>query len=164
MSSSRPDTAATKRDVDSYENLSKFIYAREATTYDILLLDGSISNADVRYDGGMGGSGLHWIPFIGRDDKDFDTDILLFYLLTCDPPADVNGITRWGATGTPMCWAARYNNTSAVKVLIGFGGDRTIKTNSNIGYCPNMTPLDIAKRKYNQEIIKLLTECFPSEE
>ena len=48
MSSSRPDTAATKRDVDSYFNICKFIQAREATTYDNLLLDGSISNADVR--------------------------------------------------------------------------------------------------------------------
>ena len=60
---------------------------------------------------------------------DIDTDILLCYLLTCDPPADVNGrtsISGW----TPMWWAALYNNTSAVKVLIHFGGDRTIKTNS----------------------------------
>ena len=62
-----------------------------------------------------------------------------------------------------MWWAALYNNTSAVKVLIDFGGDRTIKTNSNY-YNPNMTPLDIAKKRNNQETIKLLTECFPSEE
>ncbi len=48
MSSSRPDTAATNRDVDSWENRLEFIYAKEATTYDNLLLDGSISNADVR--------------------------------------------------------------------------------------------------------------------
>ena len=62
-----------------------------------------------------------------------------------------------------MWWAALYNNTSAVKVLIDFGGDCTIKTNSNTSP-PNMTPLDIAKEKNNQEIIQLLTECFPSEE
>ncbi len=30
MSSSLPDTAATKRDVDSYENIDKFVYAEEA--------------------------------------------------------------------------------------------------------------------------------------
>jgi hypothetical protein len=64
MSSSRPDTAAT---------------------YDNLLLDGSISNADVR-DGYDGKSGLHWIPGIYRRNKDVDTDILQSYLLTCDPP------------------------------------------------------------------------------
>ena len=58
--SSRPDTAATKRDVDSWENIIKFTYAKEATTYDNLLLDGSISNADVRDGGGY--SGLHEIP------------------------------------------------------------------------------------------------------
>ena len=74
MSSSRPDTAATNRDVDSKENIRKFIEAREATTYDNLLLDGRISNADVR-DGG-GWSGLHWIPFIGFGNEDVDTDIL----------------------------------------------------------------------------------------
>ena len=126
MSSSRPDTAATNRDVDSKENSRTFTQAREATTYDNLLLDGSISNADVR--DGDDSSGLHMIPWIGRDNKDL-TDILLSYLLTCDPPADVNGRDRWGRT--PMWVAAYYNNTSAVKVLIDFGGDRTIKTNSD---------------------------------
>ena len=156
MSSSRPDTAATKRDVDSRENIRKFIYAKEATTYDNLLLDGSISNADVRDE--YGGSGLHIIPWI----KGIDTDILISYLLTCDPPADVNGRDSDGQT--PMRRAAYYNNTSAVKVLIDFGGDRTIKTNSDDKYNSNMTPLDIAKKENNQEIIKLLTECFPSEE
>ena len=156
MSSSRPDTAATKRDVDSWENFYKFTEAREATTYDNLLLDGSISNADVR-SGGY--SGLHRIPGIGSGNKDVDTDILISYLLTCDPPADVNGRNRWGHT--PMLLAANCNNTSAVKVLIDFGGDRTIKTNSNAAYCSNMTPLDVAN---NQGPIKLLTEYFPSEE
>ena len=160
MSSSRPDTAATKRDVYSYENIDKFIWAEEATTYDNLLLDGSISNADVRYHSGY--SGLHWIPYIGSDNEDVDTDILIYYLLTCDPPADVNGRASYGYT--PMWWAAFDNNTSAVKVLIDFGGDRTIKSNSNDYPNPNMTPLDIAKERNNQEAIKLLTECFPSEE
>ena len=149
--------AATNRDVDSKENINKFIEARETTTYDNLLLDGRISNADVRGDNGA--SGLHWIP--DRDYKEIDTDMLLSYLLTCDPPADINGRSSWGRT--PMWEAAYYNNTSAVKVLINFGGDRTIKTNSD-AYHANMTPLDIAKKRNNQETIKLLTECFPSEE
>ena len=159
MSSSRPDTAATNRDVDSKENISKFTWAREATTYDNLLLDGRISNADIRDDDGW--SGLHVIPYIGRDYRWIDTDILISYLLTCDPPADVNGRTYGGLT--PMWKAAYYTNTSAVKVLIDFGGDRTIKSHSNY-YDPNMTPLDVAKKKNNQEIVELLTECFPSEE
>ena len=157
MSSSRPDTAATNRDVDSRENRCKFIDAREATTYDDLLLDGRISNADVRrYDGS---SGLHMIP--GSGNKSIDTDILLSYLLTCDPPADVNGRSNWGCT--PMWYAAYYNYTNAVKVLIDLGGDRTIKINSAT-YYPNTTPLDTAKKRNYQEIIELLTECFPSEE
>ena len=161
MSSSRPDTAATKRDVDSYENIYKFTHAREATTYDNLLLDGSISNADVR-DGSDGWSGLHMIPAIGYGNKDVDTDILISYLLTCDPPADVNGRNRGGQT--PMWEAVYHESTSAVKVLIDFGGDRTIKTNSNIGTVSNTTPLDIAKKYNYKGPIKLLTECFPSEE
>ena len=162
MSSSRPDTAATNRDVDSRENSRKFIRAKEATTYDNLLLDGSISNADVRDEYGC--SGLHMIPYIGSRNKDADTDILLWYLLTCcDPPADVNG--RDTINGyTPMWVAAYHNNTSAVKVLIDFGGDRTIKTNSDNGSYSNMTPLDVAIHRNNQGPIKLLTECFPSEE
>ena len=76
MSSSRPDTAATKRDVDSEENIRRFIYAEEATTYDNPLLDGSISNADVRDDSGY--SGLHNIPIIGSDNKDVDTEISFY--------------------------------------------------------------------------------------
>ena len=166
MSSSRPDTAATNRDVDSWENRWEFTYAREATTYDSLLLDGRISNGDVR---DYGGSGLHRIAVMGRDNKGrdnkgIDTDMLLSYLLTCDPPADVNGRDSFNGY-TPMWHAACFNNTSAVKVLIDFGGDRTIKSNSGIGYYSNKTPLDIAKYKNNhQEIIKLLTECFPSGE
>ncbi len=160
MSSSCPDTAATDGDVDSRGNIMKFIGAKEATTYDNLLLDGSISNANVRDE--YSWSGLHYIPGIGKYNKHVDTDILLYYLLTCDPPADVNGRNIWGRT--PM-WEAAYDNyTSAVKVLIDFGGDRTIKSYSNIGYCPNMTPLDVAKRENNQDIIQLLMECFPSEE
>ena len=152
MSSSRPDTAATNRDMDSVKNRFEFTNAYEATTYDNLLLDGRISNAAVRDDNG--GSGLHLNPYIG--------DMLLSYLLTCDPPADVNGRTSSGYT--PMWRAAYHNNTSAVKVLIDVGGDRTIKTNSDIGYYSNMTPLDMAKKENHQGIIKLLTECFPSEE
>ena len=156
MSSSRPDTAATNRDVDSVANRNKFICAREATTYDNLLLDGRISNADVRNDGVW--SGLHIILGIGICNKGVDTDILLWYLLTCDPPADVNGRNRWGCT--PMPCAAYWNNTSALKVLIDFGGDRTIKNYNN----SNTTPLDIAKEENKQETIELLTEYFPSEE
>ena len=60
------------------------------------------------------------------NDKDVDnTDILLSYLLTCDPPADVND--RSITYGTSPLWisAARYNSTSTVKVLIDFGGDCT---------------------------------------
>ena len=60
-----------------------------------------------------------------------------------------------------MWLAAFYNNTSAVKVLIDFGGDRTIKTNKR--KYSNSTPLDIAKKENHQEIIKLLTEWFHSE-
>ena len=171
MSSSRPDTAATNHDVDSEENRKKFVVARKATTYDNLLLDGSISHAGIRWGPGRW-SGLIYIPVIGRFQKDTDTDICISYLLTCDPPADVNGRECNGRT--PMWLAAFDNITSAVKVLIDFGGDRTIKTNSNASN-PNMTPLDIAKKdRYigdieikqdtSQEIIKLLTECFPSEE
>jgi hypothetical protein len=158
MSSSRPDTAATERVVDSGKNKSKFTEAKEATIYDNLLLDGSISNANVSC-GGY--SGLHAIPRIGRGNKDVDTDILISYLLTCDPPVDVNGRDSWGCT--PMWWAA-YNNTSAVKVLIEFGGDRTIKSNSYAFSHSNMTPLDVAKAANYQGPITMLTECFPSEE
>ncbi len=117
MNSSRPDTAATNRDVDSLENRNKFIIAKEATTYDNLLLDGRISNANVR--SGAGLSGLHCIPYIGSSNKNIDTDILLSYLLTCDPPADVNGRDTDGGC-TPMWQAASWNSISAVKVLIDF--------------------------------------------
>ncbi len=69
----RPDSAATNRDLKSKEIIWNFLYeAREATTYDNLLSDGSISNDDVR--GGSGQSGLHMIPQIGSTYNDVDTD------------------------------------------------------------------------------------------
>ena len=151
----------------------KFIYAEEVMTYDNLLLDGSISNADVRGDDShfVAGrqSALHVITWRGSANKHFDVDVdvdvdfLLSYILTCDPPADVNGRSNYGYT--PTWWATLYSNTSAVKVLIDFGGDRTIKTSRDAREpYPNATPLDIAKKWKKQETIKLLTECFPSEE
>ena len=152
---------ATNRGVDSKENILKFIYhAREATHYDNLLLDGSISNADVR---GNRYSALHHIPMLGKNYK-ADTDMLICYLLTCDPPADVNGRTLGGHT--PMWQAAYHNNTSAVKVLVDFGGDRTIRSNNRCMPCPNMTPLESVQEflTSHPETIKLLSECFPSEE
>ncbi len=62
---------------------------------------------------------------IGHNKNVDNTDILLSYLLTCDPPADVN--ERSITYGASPMWisAARYNSISAVKVLIDFGGDRT---------------------------------------
>ena len=75
MSSSRPDTAATNRDVDSEENPWKFTHAVEATTYDDLLLDGRISNADVR-DCEVCSSALHWIS--RNKDSNIDTIVKKF--------------------------------------------------------------------------------------
>ena len=64
-----------------------------------------------------------------------------------------------------MAIAALLNNIAATKLLIDFGGDRTIKSNSDAGGLkPNSTPLDIAKQSNHEEIVKLLTEYFPSEE
>ena len=63
-----------------------------------------------------------------------------------------------------MAVAARLNNIAATKLLIDFGGDRTIRSNSDAGSNPNTTPLDIAKQSNNEEIVKLLAEYFPSEE
>ncbi len=74
---SRDQFTATNPDVDSKENRDKFTQTKEATTYDSLLLDGSISNADVRY--GSGRSVLHYVTYIG-DNKHVDTDILLSYI------------------------------------------------------------------------------------
>jgi ankyrin repeat protein len=149
----------TKRDVDLSDNCFKFITTQEATTYDNLLLDGSISNADVR--GGYLNSGLHQITLTCYSKKDADIDILLSYLLTCDPPADVNAIDRNGVT--PMYMAASNNKTSVVKLLIDFGGDRTIET-KKFDNNPRMTPLDIAIELNNKEAIEVLTKYFPTEE
>ena len=52
----------SKRDVDSEENRRTSTQAREAMTYDNLLLDGSISNADVRREY-SGWSDLHCILY-----------------------------------------------------------------------------------------------------
>ena len=91
-----------------------------------------------------------------------NTDVLLSYVLTCDPSADVNA--RDSAGHTSMALSALSNNLTATKLLIDFGGDRTIRSNSDAGSNPNSTPLDIAKQSNHEEIVKLLTEYFPSEE
>ena len=82
--------------------------------------------------------------------------------MTCDPSADVNA--RDSAGHTSMALAALSNNITATKLLIDFGGDRTIRSNSDAVSNPNSTPLDIAKQSNHEEIVKLLAEYFPSEE
>ena len=125
-----------------------------------MLSNGIVSNAAVR--NGAGQTVLHLIPQIGVESKDVNTVELLSYVLTCDPSPDVNSRDTVGHT--PMAKAALSNNIAATKLLIDFGGDRTIRSNSDTGSNPNSTPLDIAKQSNNEEIVKLLTEYFPSEE
>ena len=135
----------------------QFTDARDPALYDQLLSDGIVSNAAVR--SGAGQTVLHRIPQIGLENKEVNTDVLLSYVLTCDPPADVNA--RDSAGHTSMAIAALSNNIAATKLLIDFGVDR----NSDAGGSnPNSTPLDIAKQSNHEEIVKLLTEYFPSEE
>ena len=149
-----------------------FVYSTEAFNYDDLLSDGCVSCADVRSSGGY--SGLHEIPLLGvKHEGNIDTDTLMSYLLTCYPPGEVNGRCTWNAN-TPLHLAASCKNIIAVKLLIEFGGDRTLKSNHNSYPLPFETPLDSAKEKNhpldsakeeNQpEVIKLLTVYFPSEE
>jgi ankyrin repeat protein len=71
---------------------------------------------------------------------------------------------RDSAGHTPMAVASLLNNIAATKLLIDFGGDRTIRSNSDASSNPNSTPLDIAKQSNHEEIVKLLTEYSPSEE
>ena len=138
----------------------QFTDARDPASYDQLLSGGSISNAAVR--NGAGQTVLHRIPQIGLENKEVNTDVLLSYVLTCDPPADMNARDSTGHTS--MAIAALSNNIAATKLLIDFGGDRTIKSNSDAGSNPNSTPLDIANQSNHEAIVKLLTEYFPSEE
>ncbi len=128
--------------------------------YDQLLSNGIISNAVVR--NGAGQTVLHRIPQIGVENKEVNTGVLLSYVVTCDPSADVNARDSTGHT--PMSIAALSNNTAATKLLIDFGADRTIRSNNDAGSNPNSTPLDIAIQSNHKEIVKLLTEYFPSEE
>ena len=153
--------AARQAARDSLDNREIFTIARDPALYDQLLSSGIVSNAAVR--NGAGQTVLHRIPQIGVENKDVNTVELLSYVLTCDPSPDVNA--RHTVGHTPMAVAALSNNIAATKLLIDFGGDRTIRSNSNAGGSnPNSTPLDIAKQSNNEEIVKLLTEYFPSEE
>ena len=88
--------------------------------------------------------------------------MLLSYVLTCDPSADVNA--RDSAGHTSMAISVLSNDVAATKLLIDFGGDRTIRSNSDAVSNPNSTPLDIAIQSNHEEIVKLLAEYFPSEE
>ena len=138
----------------------QFTDARDPALYDQLLSNGIVSNAAVR--NGAEQTVLHRIPQIGVENKGVNTVELLSYVLTSDPSPDVNA--RDSAGHTPMAVAALSNNIAATKLLIDFGGDRTIRSNSDTGSNPNSTPLDIAKQSNNEEIVKLLAEYFPSEE
>ena len=71
---------------------------------------------------------------------------------------------RDSAGHTSMAIAVLSNDIAATKLLIDFGGDRSIKSNSDAGSNPDSTPLDIAKQSNHQEIVKLLTEYNPSAE
>ncbi len=145
--------------MDSLDNYLDFINAEKVTTYDECLTNGLISNADIRAadDGPDGGTSvLHWLPVLKRNYNVRRLPMLYYYILTCYIPGNVNGRDIRG--GTPMMIAANFNNPEALKVLIDFGGDRYFKNNEN------ESTLDYAMRnKDNQEIVKMLTECFPSE-
>ena len=152
--------AARQAARDSLDNREIFTIARDPALYNKLLSGGIVSSAAVR--NGAGHTVLHRIPQIGVENKGVNTVELLSYVLTCDPSPDVNA--RDSAGHTPMAVAALSNNIAATKRLIDFGGDRTIRSNSDTGSNPNSTPLDIAKQSNNEEIVKLLAEYFPSEE
>ena len=140
----------------SHYYMTQFIYScRDPKDYDKLLSDKNISNVDIR-DPYNKWSALHWI----QNKKKFNYQELvnnLLYLLTFDHPANVNGVDRWNTT--PLWRAAADNNLNMLKLLIDFGGDREIKSINKVE-----TPLDIAKFYNDTDIIKLLTEYFPSEE
>ena len=148
----RREAARQAADIDNREI---FTIARDPALYDQLLSGGIVSSAAVR--NGADQTVLHRIPQIG-----VNTVELLSYVLTCDPSADVN--LRDSVGHTPMAIAALSNNIAATKLLIDFGGDRTIRSNSDASSNPNSTPLDIAIQSNHEEIIKLLAEYFPSEE
>ena len=142
--------------MDSSINIDRFLNAREATTYDELLAVGNISNADVRSSLDRSTmSALHKIPEIAYCYKAVNPDNLCCYILTCYIPGEVNVRDSFGHT--PMLSAALYNSPGALKILMDFGGDRNLKSDYN------ESPLYWAKRENHQEIVKMLTERFPSE-
>ena len=106
-----------------------------------------------------GWSALHCIPIIGRENKDINTKIHLSYLLTCNPPANVNGITNYGDF-MPMIIDVSNSSPGALKILIDFNGDCTLKTSSYARKNPNRTSLDSAKEQNSEEMVKMLAECY----
>ena len=163
MSSSGPATEATNPNMNSIHYRRAFVNSHRAMLINFMLSKYKISDANVRDEHGQ--SAIHNKPHINceddEDDEDGYSDMLIYYLLTYEHPVDVNGTDNYGCT--PIWNAVHYNNPRLVKLLIDFGGDRTIKSNSDVNP-PNMTLLDFAKEKKSQDIVKVLTEYVPSEE
>ena len=169
-------TAYKPDSMDSYENIREFTRAFDPAVYDHLLSHQKVSHAGV-HDGGW--SVLHHMAYRKRfgvlrfksmikyTDR-FDDMCLLAYIMTCDHPADIN--KRNGGGWTPMHLLAETTKFDMMKLFIDFNGDRNIKvrTNTDNGELPvvlrSVTPLDIAMRLNNKQMVEILTEYFPSEE
>jgi hypothetical protein len=163
MSSSHPYTEATAApnpNMDSIHYLRVFVNSSRAILWDRMLYNKMISGVKGRNE--YGDSPIHGPFKDSEDNENSDTFISIYYLLTYEHPVDVNGTDNFGCT--PIWRATNYgSNPSVLKVLIDFGGDRTIKSDHDCKFI-NMTPLDFAKEINSQDIVKLLTEYFPSEE
>ncbi len=134
-----------------YSTIPSFIRASDPATCDKLLSDVSVSSAGVVNNNGV--SALHWIA-INRECRAncIQTESLLSYLLTCTPTPDINGKTANHGL-TPIASAVNNNNTTVLRRLIDFNGDRNIEH-----------LFSRISKPSNCEAIEMLSNYFPSEE
>jgi ankyrin repeat protein len=142
-----------KSDLDSRQHRNEFVTASGGfEDFNRMLANGFISNVNVV---ASNNTALQHILFYSKDKTKGVLD--LTYLLTCHPPADINGSTPH-RSWRPLHTAAYTNNPAAVKLFIDFNGDRDIVNGSN------ETAFDFAKKYNFQEVMKLLKDYLPSEE
>jgi hypothetical protein len=145
--------------MDSTSDKIYFLRAEKVDIYDDLLREERITNTRLIDD--SGNPILQCVLFNSKKSNDINTVNLLSYLMTYIILPDINSKNKAGRTA--LWVAVLCNDIDAVKLLLDFGADRTIKSDSNTSY-PMTTPLQLAIKKKYDRIATLLKVYIPSEE
>ncbi len=133
--------------------IRRFITAKDVSTIDSMLSDGSIDDVDVA-DPQTGFTCLHNSAWYGFLDN-------IRFLVSREKKANINSANRDGHT--PLIRAVYNNQPDACKILIDFKADKGLRTTKHNGNQPFKTALDIAKFCKHRECELIVEKYDPNQ-